>query len=1037
MIIDMNSLPEKYKRRAFFSAVGAGLLCLFLSGFGINVFVEDIRITLVWSVIFPLIISMAYGSRYGLIAAFTGGAFFPFLLWPGNGYANILNFFLLTLLYYSIGKLNLGMLRHRYLETFTRILIFVGVYTIVLAISFLFIFNPLLSLNPPFWYAETVDYIDRGIRIIFLIKNSIGYLFAILSAELLLHLTFVRKFLGLPVYMRLNQNKRVFFYSVLTALIIFSIFILLENTLLKYGDPHGINQTLNHTLLVAAIILWTGVIVIRTLFNFTEKRLESDQIIKENEEKFRLVFENSLDAILWANPLSGIIVNCNTAATQLFDRTRDEIIGEHHTILHPVEMKDWYDESFKKLYNDRKNQKIRAQIVTSKGEIRNVIISSSIVQSDNIPIIQGVFSDITEHEKMVDALKESEQRLSAIFESANIGIGILSQDGHYTMFNRWWMQQLGYNSDELYHLTSHDITYPEDLEETRQMLIRLKTGEINHYRLEKRFVRKNGTVFWGDVAVSAIRETNGEIINVIGVINDITDRKDAELALKSSQVRQGAMIANISDVIVIIDKDGIIQYISPNIEKWFGWKPEEVIGQNAWHNIQEEDLPLILEFFDNILKKPGLTLTVECRYMGKNGAYRWIEATATNCLNYPNIDGILVNYKDISERKQAIDLEQEVLVARKSVEFKQRFLANMSHEIRTPLTGILGMAEILSSTQLDNKQKDYLNTLSQSGENLKEIINLILDYSKLEAGEIKPRKHKFRLQELILETENLFHSICQKEIQWETQISDKLPAVVISDKQRISQIIRNLLSNAVKFTDEGKITLKINPDEVLSEDSLMIKVELTDTGKGISVGMQKNLFEPFYQVEDDDTRTYEGTGLGLPICKELTALLGGQIGVISDAGKGSTFWFTFYAETGDSEVLENSIENYHPGHSKKPLNILVVEDKIVNQKVISLLLTSLGHSIILAKNGLDALACYVPGEFDLILMDIQMPVMDGLSSTQQLRRMYDKLPPIVGLSANAFEGDRERYMKQGLDEYLTKPVNITEFEQVVKKLGLI
>jgi PAS domain S-box-containing protein len=1010
---------------------------LILSGFGINVFVDDIRITLVWSVIFPIIISMAYGSRYGLIAAFAGGALFPFLLWPGNGYANILNLFLLTLLYYSIGKLNLGMLRHRYLETFIRTLIFVGLYTIVLAISFLFVFNLLLSINPPFWYAETVDYIDRGILVNFLIKDSIGYLFAILSAELLLHLTFVRKFLGLPVYMRLKQNDRVFFYSVLTVLIIFALFILLENALLKYGEYHGASQTLNHTLLVGAIILWTGVIVIRTLINFTEKRLESEQIIKEKEEKFRLVFENSLDAILWTNPLSGIIINCNSAATKLFDRSKSEIIGKHHTILHPVEMKDWYNESFKKLYEERKNQKIRVQIITSKGEIRNVIISTSIVHSDDIPLMQGVFTDVTEHEKMVDALKESEQRLSAIFESANIGIGILNKDGHYTMFNSWWMKQLGYNSDELYQLTNHDITHPEDLYETRQMISKLKTGEINNYRLEKRFVRKNGTVFWGDVAVSAIRETNGEIINVVGVINDITDRKDAELALKSSQVRQSAMIANISDVIVIIDKDGIIQYKSPNIEKWFGWKPGELIGKSALYNLHEEDISHVEVFFEKILNNKGLTDTVECRYMCKDGSFKWIEATATNCLNDPNIKGVLVNYKDISERRQALALEQEVSVARKSAEFKQKFLANMSHEIRTPLTGVLGMAEILTKTNLDIQQKDYLHTLVQSGENLREIINLILDYSKIEAGQVKPKMESFKLSELVDETEKLFYSLSQKDILWEAQLSDLLPVMVKSDKKKISQIIRNLLSNAVKFTNEGIIKLSVSPEDTDNKkDHLLIRVEITDTGKGIPKKMQKRLFEPFYQVEDDDARTYEGTGLGLPICKELTALLGGQIGVISEAGQGSTFWFTFLAEIGDSEGSENRVEKYHPGKSIRHLNILVVEDKIVNQKVISLILTSHGHSITLAKNGLDALACYVPGEFDLILMDIQMPVMDGLSATHQLKRMYDKLPPIVGLSANAFEGDRERYMKQGLDEYLTKPVNITEFEQVVKKLGL-
>jgi CheY-like chemotaxis protein len=383
-------------------------------------------------------------------------------------------------------------------------------------------------------------------------------------------------------------------------------------------------------------------------------------------------------------------------------------------------------------------------------------------------------------------------------------------------------------------------------------------------------------------------------------------------------------------------------------------------------------------------------------------------------------------------------LEQEVSVARKSAEFKQRFLANMSHEIRTPLTGVLGMAELLEKNQLDSQQKDYLNTLVQSGENLKEIINLILDYSKIEAGQVKPKNLSFRLREIVAETEKLFYSLSQKDIVWEAHIDESLSAMVKSDKQRVSQIIRNLLSNAVKFTDEGKIKLAISvagTDD--KKDHLLIRVELSDTGKGIPDEMQPRLFEPFYQVEDDDARTYEGTGLGLPICKELANLLGGEIGFISEAGKGSTFWFTFLAETVRIENKEKPKQDKDKKKSGRQLRILVVEDKVGNQKVISLLLRSKGHTITLARNGLDALSCYQPGEFDLIMMDIQMPVMDGLAAATRLKKMYHDVSPIVGLSANAFEGDREKYMQQGLDEYLTKPININEFDEVLIKLGII
>ncbi len=252
---------------------------------------------------------------------------------------------------------------------------------------------------------------------------------------------------------------------------------------------------------------------------------------------------------------------------------------------------------------------------------------------------------------------------------------------------------------------------------------------------------------------------------------------------------------------------------------------------------------------------------------------------------------------------------------------------------------------------------------------------------------------------------------------------------------QILDIIFNLVSNAVKKTDSGKIELKIEFVKNLVNNRLEVKITLADTGKGIAKEKQKTLFEPFSQIEVADTRQHEGTGLGLSICKELVLLHGGKIGLQSTPSKGSTFWFTFAAE-------EASPNNYLKAKangllSKKPVNlrILLAEDKLVNQKVIKLLLNSLGHEVTLAENGEKALQIFEPEKFDLILMDIQMPVMDGIAATKALRAKFTALPPIVGLSANAFEGDREKYMDKGLDEYLTKPFNVDDFMRVMDELS--
>ncbi len=399
--------------------------------------------------------------------------------------------------------------------------------------------------------------------------------------------------------------------------------------------------------------------------------------------------------------------------------------------------------------------------------------------------------------------------------------------------------------------------------------------------------------------------------------------------------------------------------------------------------------------------------------------------------------------KKQDERIKSVLMEKEVEVARKSAEFKQNFLANMSHEIRTPLTGILGMAEIVNKTELNPEQKSHINTLIQSGQNLKEIIDLILDYSKIEAGKAKLKPKVFSFFKLLNNLELLYSPLCKnKGLDYETIISSKIPEYLMCDMSKVNQVISNFLSNAIKFTDTGGVIVKASIDEKITNSGVHkdkkiigIKIEVKDTGKGFNTEMQEKLFEPFSQIDYGQTRSFEGTGLGLSICKELTKLLNGEIGVKSQPNKGSTFWFTFRAvEEEKPKEEETSMDN-----NKKPansINILLVEDKPITQKVVKLMLNSLGHEVTLANNGQDCVEIYEHGKFDLVLMDIQMPVMDGITATKLLRENHRELPPIVGLSANAFEGDREKYIGLGLDEYLTKPVKEDDFVKLLNVLGL-
>jgi CheY-like chemotaxis protein/nitrogen-specific signal transduction histidine kinase len=401
--------------------------------------------------------------------------------------------------------------------------------------------------------------------------------------------------------------------------------------------------------------------------------------------------------------------------------------------------------------------------------------------------------------------------------------------------------------------------------------------------------------------------------------------------------------------------------------------------------------------------------------------------------NDGNYLGANVICRDITERKLAENAKRDMEIAGQTIKFKQNFLANMSHEIRTPLTGVLGMIDALEETELSQKQKDYISTLKLSGDNLKEIIDQVLDYSKIEAGKVtlKPAAFEFRaLPEL---AKMLYKNNMREGVHIFTKTDSRIPDFLIADKYRLSQIINNLVSNAIKFTSKGSIGIiasLLTYNDKTNDTS--IKIEVTDTGIGIHDELLKNLFAPFSQIEDKDMGYYEGTGLGLSICKELVKLMNGDIGVISKPNEGSTFWFTFTAKK--TETAKGNIFTHPSDLPQKELRILFAEDKIVNQKVVNIMLQSLGHRVSIVNNGQEALNIFQPGTFDLILMDIQMPMMDGVTATQKLKEKYHDLPPIVGLSANAFEGDREKYMAMGMDEYLTKPVKREDFEGLIGKL---
>ena len=849
------------------------------------------------------------------------------------------------------------------------------------------------------------------------------------------------------------------------------------------GAPHVVGQTVELAGLrkdgsefplelslaewtTAADRFYTGIIR-----DITERK-RAEEALRQSEEQFRAIFEAASVGIAQADIRTGQFLRVNQKLCAITGYSAAELLQLRFSeVTHPDDRQsDWA--AFQQVVRgERPDYRLEKRYIRKDGSLVWVNVNMTIVRdAAGQPVRTAtMIEDITQRKQAEAALQESEVKFRCLFESARDAIMTLEPPTwRFTSGNPATVKMFGAKNEE--EFVSHGpwelspVRQPDGRasEEKARAMIETALREGFHF-FEWTHRRIGGEDFPADVLLTRM-EQGGRVL-LQAIVRDITERRRTEQAFRALSERQEAILAAVPDLIMEVDNHKVYTWANPAGLAFFG---DDVVGKEAafYFAGEQTTYDAVQPMFDGDQDK----VYVQSWQRRRDGAKRLL-AWWCRALKDANghVVGALSSGRDITEIKLAEDalrgkaaelaqanLQLETAVARANRLAheaqaanlaKSQFLANMSHEIRTPMNGVIGMTGLLLDTELSTEQRSYAETVRTSGAHLLSLINGILDFSKIEAGKLELETLDFDLRGVLEDTvEILAPQAREKGLAFLCHVDPTVPARLRGDPGRLRQILVNLAGNAIKFTARGEVAIQV---AVESETDLLLRArfEVRDTGIGIPADKVELLFNPFQQVDASNSRQYGGTGLGLAISARLAALLSGKIGVKSVEGRGSTFWFTAVFDKlpplpATASLLPAETRPAAPPTPVAPVaghraRVLLVEDNTINQTVALKMLEKLGYRADAVADGQEAISALETTPYDLVLMDVQMPVLDGFAATQAIRAGRTKALrpalPIIAMTAHALEGDREKCLEAGMDDYISKPVALPALAAVLER----